>query len=186
MADRLVEPGGDRTAQQAIRGRCRPPAGGFEPWTLPDVEQSIARRFAHQVSRHPERIAIRTPRLSPTYTELDRRANRIAHALLALAGPGAEPVGIMFANGAWFAAADRWARRRPRSERPGPMRTRHAVAQLDDVARIPRPTRPAILFCIFTSFGYGHLSRLHRVARALLTRAPVGAYVIGCQPPGDT
>ena len=62
------------------------------------------------------------------------------------------------------------------------MRTRHAVAQLDDVARIPRPARPAILFCIFTSFGYGHLSRLHRVARALLTRVSVDAYVIGCQP----
>jgi amino acid adenylation domain-containing protein len=105
MADRLVEPGGDLTAQQAIRGRCRHPAGGFEPWTPADVEQSIARRFAHQVSRHPERIAIRTPRLSLTYIELDRRANRIAHALLALAGPRTEPVGIMFANGAWFAAA---------------------------------------------------------------------------------
>ena len=105
MADRLMERGGDLEAQRAIRARCQHPTGAFEPWTFADVEQSIARRFAQQVSRHPERIAIRTPRLALTYAALDRRANRIAHALLALAGPRAEPVGLMFANGAWFAAA---------------------------------------------------------------------------------
>lgn len=105
MAERFVERGGDLEAQRAIRARCQHPTGGFEPWTPADVEQSIARRFAQQVSRHPERIAIRTPRLALTYTALDRRANRVAHALLALAGRRAEPVGLMFANGAWFAAA---------------------------------------------------------------------------------
>lgn len=59
---------------------------------------------------------------------------------------------------------------------------RHAVANLDDVERVPLPARPAVVFCIYTSFGYGHLSRLQRVARALLARAPVDTYVIGCQP----
>ena len=59
---------------------------------------------------------------------------------------------------------------------------RHQVTGLPDVFRVPLPARPSVFFVVFTSFGYGHLTRSHRVARELVARAPVDAHVIGCQP----
>ena len=59
---------------------------------------------------------------------------------------------------------------------------RHGVTDPADVLRVPVPTRPPALFVVFTSFGYGHLMRSHRIARELVARAPVDAYVIGCHP----
>ena len=73
------------------------PAAGRAPLLLrepdgfaeADTAQSIAARFASVAARHPERTAIRGAGGSWTYAELDRAANRIANALLAL--PRTEP-----------------------------------------------------------------------------------------------
>ena len=74
------------------------PAAGRAPLLLrepegfaeADTAQSIAARFASVAARHPGHTAVRGASRSRTYAELDRAANRIAHALLALprGGPG--------------------------------------------------------------------------------------------------
>jgi len=91
--------------QFAIRGRCRHPSARFEPFAIADVEQSVPERFEQQVDRHAERIAIRTAAETLTYANLDRLANRIAHAILARAGGDREPVAVLFEHEAAGIAA---------------------------------------------------------------------------------
>ena len=56
-------------------------------------------RFEQQVGRHASRIAARVGDTSITYGELDRSANRIAHALLDTLGEGTEPVAMLLGPG---------------------------------------------------------------------------------------
>src|SRR5262245_19638566 len=86
--------------QSSTRARCRHPSGRFEPFAIEDIEQSVPARFEQQVDRHADRIAVRTPAETLTYADLDRLANRIAHAILARAGEGGAPVAILFEHGA--------------------------------------------------------------------------------------
>jgi non-ribosomal peptide synthetase component F len=58
-----------------------------------------------QVDLHAGRIAIRTAAETLTYGELDRLANRIAQAILARIGEGAEPVVVLFEHEAAGIAA---------------------------------------------------------------------------------
>ncbi|MDP2305404.1 MAG: AMP-binding protein [Pseudomonadota bacterium] len=46
-----------------------------------EIEQSIPQRFAQQVLRHGDRLAIVTPDGRVTYDALDRASNQVAHAL---------------------------------------------------------------------------------------------------------
>jgi amino acid adenylation domain-containing protein len=64
-----------------------------------EVEQSIAARFALQVSGAPDGVAVETDETQISYRELDRQSNRIARALLAKRGEEAEPVGLLFDQG---------------------------------------------------------------------------------------
>lgn len=73
-----------------------------EPDMLIDIEQSIASCFEQQVDQTPQRLAIRDERVSLTYAELNRLANRLAHALPA--DPG-ERVVVCIENGATCVAA---------------------------------------------------------------------------------
>ena len=91
--------------QSSIRGRSRHPSARFEPFALEDIEQSVPARFEKQVDRHADRIAVRTPAETLTYADLDRLANRIAHAILARTGEGGEPVAILFEHDAAGIAA---------------------------------------------------------------------------------
>jgi amino acid adenylation domain-containing protein len=72
--------------QQAIRDRCIHPSGHFTSFARSEVEQSVPERFQKQVLEHGERVAIKTDEEQLTYEELNRIANRIAHAALAHAG----------------------------------------------------------------------------------------------------
>jgi amino acid adenylation domain-containing protein len=85
--------------QQAIRARCVHPTGRFVDFEEGALEQSIPARFAQQVARHPDRVAVKTGQRASTYHELNRASNRVARAILASLGHGAEPVGLLFANG---------------------------------------------------------------------------------------
>src|SRR5438093_8664456 len=66
---------------------------GFDPAA---IDQSIPARFEQQVLRHGRRLAIESGRHTFSYDALNRAANRLAHALLAQRGPGAEPIALLF------------------------------------------------------------------------------------------
>src|SRR5438552_10397012 len=85
--------------QQAIRARCANPAGRFVAFEERAREQSIPARFAQQVARRCGQVAVKTGQRACTYHELNGTANRVARAILAREGGGAEPVGLLFANG---------------------------------------------------------------------------------------
>ena len=70
-----------------------------------DIEQSIPRRFESCVETGPGRIAVDDGHRQWSYAELDRRANRIANAILDRCGPGNEPVALLYDHGAPLIAA---------------------------------------------------------------------------------
>jgi len=80
--------------QEAIRARCFHPSGSFVEFPKEDVETSIPERFEKIVRMYPDRIAIKTRARQLTYDKLNRRANRLAHDLLARGGSVPEPVGL--------------------------------------------------------------------------------------------
>ena len=85
--------------QLAIRAKCFHPTGRFEEFTKEAVEQSIPERFEKIVKRYPDRIAIKERAEAVTYTELNQRANRLAHAILDRCGERNLPVAILMEHG---------------------------------------------------------------------------------------
>lgn len=55
----------------------------FHEWDHEEFNQTIAQRFEKIVVQHGQRVAIRSASRTLTYGELNRLANRLAHALLA-------------------------------------------------------------------------------------------------------
>ena len=86
--------------QLAIRAKCFHPTGRFEEFTKEEVEQSIPERFDKIVKLYPDRVAIKEREQAVTYTELNERANRIAHAILDRCGERNQPVAILMEHGA--------------------------------------------------------------------------------------
>jgi non-ribosomal peptide synthetase component F/acyl carrier protein len=82
--------------QEAIRAKCFHPSGQFEEFSYEDIEKSIPERFEKIVQRYPDRIAVRTSDQTLTYRELNKRANRLAHEILATRGDAQEPVALFF------------------------------------------------------------------------------------------
>jgi amino acid adenylation domain-containing protein len=74
----------------------------LDGWPSSEIEQSIAARFEQQVARFPDNLALSDERLSLTYAELNRYANRIANSLTHVA-PGR--VVVCIENGAQCVAA---------------------------------------------------------------------------------
>lgn len=70
------------------------PGNPFVEFLLEDTRQTLSERFEQQVRRHPQRLAIKSPHAEFTYDELNRAANRVAHALLDRAGTAHEPVAL--------------------------------------------------------------------------------------------
>src|SRR5215831_1346662 len=85
--------------QQAIRAKCFHPTGTFEQFPKEEIEQSIPQRFEKIVQRYPNRIAVKKGDHEGTYDELNKAANRIAHAILKERGDGSEPVALLFEHG---------------------------------------------------------------------------------------
>ena len=78
--------------QQAIRGKAFHPSGTFVEFPEADAEKSVPERFEKIARQYPDRIAVKTRAEALTYNELNGRANRLAHELLARRGSIAEPV----------------------------------------------------------------------------------------------
>jgi non-ribosomal peptide synthetase component F len=66
---------------------------------MEDVETSIPARFEKIVRMYPERLAVKDGDRSLTYDQLNRAANRIAHAVLAERGASSEPIPLLFEHG---------------------------------------------------------------------------------------
>jgi amino acid adenylation domain-containing protein len=77
----------------------------FVPFPREDVERSVPERFERQVLLSPDQIAVVDSISTVTYRELNRLANRIAHAILAMRGPEPEPVVLLVATGVPVVAA---------------------------------------------------------------------------------
>src|SRR6266851_8862394 len=71
------------------------PMNDFLPFLKGEIEQSIPDRFEQQVTRHPDRVAVKGREGSFTYDALNRCANRVGRAILALRGEGEETVGLL-------------------------------------------------------------------------------------------
>ena len=85
--------------QVVIRAKCFHPTGNFVEFKKEEVEQSIPQRFEKIARKYPERIAVKTQAGQVTYDALNRAANRLAHAILALRGEGREPVALFLEHG---------------------------------------------------------------------------------------
>ena len=64
-----------------------------------EIEQSISNRFEHQVEKYSNRLAVSCAATSLTYNNLNRNANRIAHAILACRSEEQEPVAFLLGQG---------------------------------------------------------------------------------------
>ena len=91
--------------QQGATRRRVHPTNPFTPIAIHEVEQSVPQRFEEQVSRYPDRLAVRTREHAWTYAQLNREGNRLAHAILAQCGSGEEPIAILLDQGAPAIAA---------------------------------------------------------------------------------
>ena len=76
------------------------PANPFVPFERTEIEQSIAERFEKQVAKYPERMAVKSRSCRLTYDELNRAANRVARAILALRSEREEQIALLFEHGA--------------------------------------------------------------------------------------
>jgi non-ribosomal peptide synthetase component F len=79
------------------------PVTGFTPFRRDAIEQSIPARFAQQVARAPDWLAVKSGSDEVSYGALDRSANRIANAILAACGQASEPVVLLIEQGALLA-----------------------------------------------------------------------------------
>jgi len=93
--------------QQRIRVKLSHPEGSYIPFPKESLETCISERFEHIVRVVPERLALKTRSHAYTYDQLNRTANRVAHALLELEphGKAQGVVALLFENGAPFVVA---------------------------------------------------------------------------------
>ena len=90
--------------RRLLQARRIEPSRPYTPFTDDELEQSIPERFEEQASRHPARLAIRSPERSFTYDALNRAANRLARTIAAMRSD-ADVVALLFAHGADALAA---------------------------------------------------------------------------------
>lgn len=67
----------------------------FVEFETDEIEQSIVARFVRQVERHGDRLAVKSAGRPLIYAELDRAANRVAHAILNRHGMGLEIIALL-------------------------------------------------------------------------------------------
>ena len=96
------------------------PGDAFVPFKREQLEDSIAALFERQVVRGPEATALKDGTLRLTYAEINREANRTAHALVAQRMDPSHPVALLFTHkaamiiamlgvikaGGWYAPLD--------------------------------------------------------------------------------
>jgi amino acid adenylation domain-containing protein len=91
------EYGGTEAKPSQSRIKARP---SFVPFSREDAAGSIPARFEKQVERFGDRLAVRAGDHRLTYAELNRAANRIAHAIIDRIGVGPGLVALFLPPGA--------------------------------------------------------------------------------------
>lgn len=77
----------------------------FEPFAQTALERSIVDRFAQQVARHHDCVAVVDRGVTLSYGGLDAWTNGIAHSILEHVGGGTDPIALVVGQGAGYAAA---------------------------------------------------------------------------------
>jgi len=90
----------DDSRQHSIRAKCFHPSNTFIEFKKEEIEQSIPDRFEQMVRMYPDRLAVKTRSNQFTYDELNKAANRVAHAILSKRSESQEPVALLFGNNA--------------------------------------------------------------------------------------
>jgi len=87
-------------ASTAGSNRRVAPVNPFVEFEREEINQSIPARFEKQVRAHPDRIAVKSREHELTYADLNRSANRVAHAVLKQCGDSEAPVALLLDHGA--------------------------------------------------------------------------------------
>ena len=82
------------------------PTNDFFEFKREDIERSMPERFEDQVAKYGNRIAVVDKDHRLTYSELNKRANRIALAILEADGSGQEPVALLLQHTGKLESAD--------------------------------------------------------------------------------
>jgi amino acid adenylation domain-containing protein len=90
---------GAAASYESAQSRVRP-GNPFIEFRKEEIEQSIPSRFARQVEKYSDRIAIKTRNHEWTYEELSQRVNSIAHGIVHVAGPGEERIALLLEHDA--------------------------------------------------------------------------------------
>jgi non-ribosomal peptide synthetase component F len=85
--------------QEAIRAKCFHPARQFVEFSKEQIEQSIPKRFAEIVRRHPKRLAVKAGAQELRIDELNQLADRVAHAIISRCGVGNSTVVVLIKQG---------------------------------------------------------------------------------------
>jgi amino acid adenylation domain-containing protein len=91
MAERSDDP---------IRAKCFHSSGTFIEFPRDEIEQSITARFEKIVRQFPDRTAVETRRHRLTYRDLNRAANRTAHAVLSTCGDKNRSIAVLMEHDA--------------------------------------------------------------------------------------
>jgi amino acid adenylation domain-containing protein len=78
-----------------IRAKCFHPNGAFIEFAEDEIEQSITERFEKIVRKFPDRTAVETRRHRLTYGDLNRTANKTAHAVLLTCGDKNHSIAVL-------------------------------------------------------------------------------------------
>jgi amino acid adenylation domain-containing protein len=81
------------------------PGAGFEGLEAPDCDESLIAAFERVAAMVPSRIAIGSKVWEPTYRELNEKANRLAHRLIARGVASGDRVAILMSHDAPLVAA---------------------------------------------------------------------------------
>src|SRR5687768_15907057 len=81
-----------RTLAEGAHAESARAQSDFVDFAVAETEQSIPERFEEQARKFPERIALRVAGREFTYDALNRAANRIARAILAIEAEGEQRV----------------------------------------------------------------------------------------------
>jgi amino acid adenylation domain-containing protein len=83
-----------------IRAKCFHSSGTFIEFPKDEIEQSITERFEKIVRQFPDRTAVETRRHRLTYRDLNRAANRTAHAVLSTCGDKNRSIAVLMEHDA--------------------------------------------------------------------------------------
>lgn len=88
-----------------VRANSVQVVNSFTPFAKEEIEQSIISRFAGQVKKYPDHIAIKSRNHEWSYDLLNRIANRVARSILDRVGEGQERIALLFEHDAPMVAA---------------------------------------------------------------------------------